>query len=292
MFSAWILLALAISLVSNVLVAARKWHLILHALGHRIDYRFVLYVKLATDAVIAVVPLRGGEILRAWYLSKRHGVPLTDGVGSIVVELGFNFAALVGLAGAGWVALTSGSIALGCGVLLALTVAAVLAALPIGRQFLRLLPERPPDDRSFLGSLYSFFRSLASMGPGTLCAVTGYSLFVAFLEVISVALIFRAFVIEVHYAELFAYLPIIALVGRMPFSVSGLGVRESTLVLAFHHLCPAGSGALLGAGLMYSFVEFLFPTLVGLPVTAHFLSTFPIGGKQNWKAINENDDAY
>jgi len=268
-------LALFLSLLFNVILTAEKWRLILDGLGYSLKFRVLFYVKLATDSIIAVAPLRSGELARPWYLSRRHGVPFTLGGASIVLELGLNFIALVLLALAGWIGLASGSIAAGVIAAALASVALVATVAPGGRLLTRILRLQAEDPESFRGRISEFIKTLWALPKKRLATVLAYSLLFELGEIINVALIFKAFSVEVSFIRLLAFVPAVALLGRLPISLSGLGVRESSLILAFRGFVETIQGQLLGIGLVYTFIESLFPILLGVPLTLHFLTTFP-----------------
>jgi len=274
--SGWILLVIFMSIFCNVFLSPQKWRLILDGLGHRIPYRTLVYLKLATDPIIVVLPMRSGELVRAWYLSRKHRVPLHESVGSIVLELGLTTASLVCLSLAGWIAMLAGSLVAGFVCAGSVTAAALLAVAPAGSLLLRILPKRPSGDSSLRGKLHGLLINMATIRFSTLTAIVSYSLLIELVEIVNVALIFKVLSIQVNFAALLTYIPIVAFVSRLPISLNGLGIRESSLILTLQGFSRATSGEMLVAGLMYSFVESIFITILSIPLTVHLLATFPV----------------
>jgi uncharacterized protein (TIRG00374 family) len=92
----YILLYLTVSIMI-VVVLILKWSLILTAFGHKVSFiKLFMYSRMGY-AVGYVVPAFyiGGETVRAYFLNKKHDIPLTDAVSSVVidraVELPMNF---------------------------------------------------------------------------------------------------------------------------------------------------------------------------------------------------------
>ena len=273
--SGWILLALMISVLVNILLPAEKLRRILGALGRRVPWSPLLYLNLAADIVVTVMPLRTGELVKPWYLSRRHGVPAAVGAGSVLIDISLNLAALLLLALAGWIGLALGSLAAGIAAGAASAALFLLLAGPLGRSSLRFLPQGDGEAETVRGQILLALRNVAAIPPGRLALVFCYSLIAEIGEIVNVALIFRAFSAEVEFIHLLAYLPLVAVVARLPISLSGLGVRESLVIVAFGGAAGALHADLLGIGLLYSFVQSLFPTLAGLPLTLHLLATYP-----------------
>ena len=269
--SGWILLALCISGTFNIFLFTEEWRLILHALKHRVRYRVLLYTHLASD----IIPLRGGELLKAWYLSKRHHLPLTASGEAIVLHMAFNLGALILLGLTGFIGRLTGSLWIGIACACSVMIIFLITAATSGRFLLRILPENTQDTGSLREKLLDLVKSISGIRTGRLIVIVLYSLFFQFSEIISVALVFKALAIDVEFVEILVYVPAISFVANLPISLSGLGIRESSLILAFHDSVHASSEELLAVGLIYSIIESILPQILGLPLTTHLFVTFP-----------------
>ena len=271
--SGWLLVAVLLSVASNVVGHARRWQHLLGSFGHRLRYGPLLYLNLAIDPIVTFIPLRSGEVMRAFYLRNRHGVPLSIGAGTIAIDMGLNVAALACVALVGWVALWSGSLVAGVAVGTGSAAAATAAWSLGGRRFADRFPAPESTVDSMRGKALVFVRALASIPPRMLATLAAYSLFLQISEILCVAAIFRAYSVHVGWAELLAYVPAVAFLGRVPIAAGGIGVRESSLLVILGSMASADE--LAGAGLMYSFVEMVVPILLAVPATIHLLATFP-----------------
>lgn len=270
-FSPWILMAICISLLCNLFLSTEKWRMIFLGLKRKISFQSLLYLDLATDLTIRVLPLRSGELVKAWYLLKTRGIPSPDVIGTILLEMLFNAGALILLGLTGWIGLLTGSPVTGIGCALAAAIALLIVAAPAGRFIVKILPEPALNSSPRTEKLLELARRISNIESRKLAVIIFYSLLIEFGEIVNVALIFMAFSINVEIIELLAYLPAIALVSRLPVSIGGLGIRESSMILAFPHLALLHPEEILGAGLLYSFIEIILPALIGVPLTLHLL---------------------
>lgn len=275
-WSKWIAVALLLSTVSNLVWYVLRWRILLAAFGHRLRFRTLLYLNLVLDPIVTISPMRTGEVARAVYLRNRHGVPLVIGGGTLLVDLGMNFGALVIVALCGWLSLALGSLVYGAVLAALVVVIIVFAWNRSSGRLLGFVSSTADGDVSIRGRIRTFIRMFAAIPSKTMATLVGFSLVLQVSEVLSVAAIFRAFSITIDWKLFVAYVPLVAFLGRLPFSITGLGVREFSMLVVFEGFTIAGASNLVGAGLMYSFVECLFPIIIGITPMIHFIATFPL----------------
>ena len=97
-----------------------------------------------------------------------------------------------------------------------------------------------------------------------------FSLLFGFLELVCFYFLSKAINVDLPFSEVFFYLPIIILLSSIPLTFLGLGMREGLVILLFQKY--ASAGRLLALGILYSFVEHIFPTLIGLGFTSIFIN--------------------
>jgi len=103
------------------------------------------------------------------------------------------------------------------------------------------------------------------VGGGVLIA----SFLIALLDILTVYILALSVGLTLPLVELLVRMPAAIILGSMPVSIAGLGVREPAFILLFAKLGPPG--LLLSAGILYSFVNHIFPTILGFFFTAPFL---------------------
>ena len=88
-----LVLAAALSFSMQVAKSA-YWRTILMPMKP-VPLRTMLWYTVAANGTSLVLPMRGGEALRVWWLKRKHGIPLTAIGGAVAFEKVFDAAALV-----------------------------------------------------------------------------------------------------------------------------------------------------------------------------------------------------
>ncbi len=256
--------ALVFSALWHVFLGADKWWRILRAQGADVRYWEVFRVRLGSDPVRFVVPLKAGELVNAVYFAKLETLGFSRAAGSVVFDKALNFfgtvfwlyvgvAAMAEMPTAGYVGLHT---AMGVAVVVLICLRPVRqAAVALARKM------HPKLGRLATGVLSAFeeFSPLKKIGfllygivfqlrPLTVCAL----LFVAFqpdgLPSIQ---------------EFLALGSVVVLMSNIP-SMGGIGPREAALMAVFAGY--ADQATLLSVGLLMSFAVQVFPAILGIPL--------------------------
>ena len=256
----------AFSLLSYLLLPTARWQGTLRAMGYRLPFRSLAFARLGGQPLKFAIPLKGGEAFRAIWLRRRHGVPTTHGVSSILFDMFLVAVGQLSLLCFG-LALAGDSIAgallpaiglLGLGLLLGSK-----AAQRLGLRVARRVSER------LHGRLEELCHGFLTLPLGTKAALTALSYVVELSEVFSMWLCCRALGVPVPLWACFVYMPIVMGITLIPVTISGLGTREVAILALF-----AGFGTdaqLTGAALLFTSVEFILPSLLGCAFVASFL---------------------
>lgn len=89
------LLVLAAALSFGMLVAKSAYWRTLLVPMKPVPLRTMLWYTVAANGTSLVVPMRGGEALRVWWLKREHGIPLTALAAAVAFEKVFDAVALV-----------------------------------------------------------------------------------------------------------------------------------------------------------------------------------------------------
>lgn len=269
---AWFSAGIAIA-IAGIVVSAWRWQLALSVFGHRVTLRTLTSHYFAGQFVGNVLPSTiGGDVLRVVRGGRNTGSrPVA--FASVVLERLTGFIALpllsfVGLAltpslfsdGGGWLAL-----AISCGALLLLVVLVVAVASPrlAGR-----FADRG-DWKRFVGAVHTGIaqvRREPRAGFDLLFAAVVYQL----TTVACVYCAVRTIDVPVGITAVLAFAPAVAMAQVLPLSLSGLGVREATLVVLLGSM-GVSPGAAIGVGLCWYAIT-LVASLVGAP-------SFAVGGR-------------
>jgi uncharacterized membrane protein YbhN (UPF0104 family) len=117
---------------------------------------------------------------------------------------------------------------------------------------------------------------------GTKFKLTAISYAVEFSEIFSMYLCCRTLGLDIPLWAILTFMPIVMGFTLIPVTVSGLGTRELAIFLLFQGM--ASSEQLASAALMFTFVEFIMPALVGCLLLSPFLKSLalsPVAPKKN-----------
>jgi uncharacterized membrane protein YbhN (UPF0104 family) len=253
----WVALAVALTF-ANLHLKVLRWRGLVGSLGARLSLGRSWTVYLASSYVGLLTPGRVGDALRARYLKEDTGLGHAVGLGAVVVDrlcdlwvLGlFSALALLrwgpllqtSLGALGWLSL--GLVAAGPLLLSRGDAASWLEDRPPG--FLRaLLPS------ALQQGLAEFLRSLSKQRSYALRGGLGLTLGATSLNYLQGWLLARALGVPLSLADAAGLLAVVSLLGLLPVSVAGLGLREVFLSLAFPAL-----GFEASAGLSFGLLVF------------------------------------
>jgi uncharacterized protein (TIRG00374 family) len=266
---AWAAAGLVVML-GAVVLATLRWQRVLTALELPADLPPLLSHSLAGQFVANFLPSTiGGDVLRVARLSASNGQAPAS-FASVVLErlTGFVVLPLITL-----VALVSHpsllhlgaatrlALALSLGTLAALVVILALAANP--RIGTRLAANR--SWLRFVGAVHLGLRQIRQH-PGAVLSVLLTAVAYQLTVVVAAWIGTRALGIELGWAPVMAFIPVVAMAQVVPVSVNGLGLREGALVLLLGPLGVAtGQAVALG---LFLYVMNLVVSLLGAPAFA------------------------
>jgi hypothetical protein len=264
--SAWpLLLAVAVN-VLNIHLKVVRWQTILRVRDIRYGTRRAWEAFLTSLYLGMLTPGRVGDVLRAQYLRHDLDVPYAEGVASVVVDRLCDLYVLVvfvavgavryapvlvgGLAWVTWVGVAA--TALGP---LVLVVPGVAEAV-LGRAFAGLSPEAGP------AALARFLAAVRAQVGRPLLVTLPITVATFLVNYLQGWLIARAMGLPMTILDATCLLAIASLLGLLPVSVSGVGVRELFFSLAFPMLgfTPAAG---VTFGLLVFFVIYLVIVAIG-----------------------------
>lgn len=260
-----LLLAILLNLV-NIHLKVIRWDVILRARGIVYPRRRAWPAFMTSLYVGLLTPGRVGDVLRAQYLRHDLDVPYAEGVASVVVDRLcdlYVLAAFVAVGVVRYAPVIVGSLAVVTWAGVLATVLGPLVLLIPGvaetvfrRLFARFLPDaHGAGFTRFLEALRANIgRPLLFTIPLTVATfVVNYT---------QGWLIARSIGLPMSFLDATCLLAIASLLGLLPISVSGVGVRELFFALAFP-LLGFTPDAGVGFGLLVFFVIYLVIVLVG-----------------------------
>lgn len=261
---------LAVALALNFAITHVKvlrWNVLLRARGIAYPMKRAWLCFLATSYVGLLTPGRVGDVLRVHYLRHDLGVSYAEGLASIVVDRVcdlYVLAAFVALAIVRFRDVFADELAIVTWVTMALTVLGPLLlfipglAEPVAKRIYSKLARGAGAEEGFT----SFLTALrASVGKVLVVAIplTVLAFCINYLQGFLLA---QAMGMKISFYDVGCLLAIASLLGLLPISVSGLGVRELLYSLAFPLLGYTASDG-VGFGLVVFAVLYLCVVLMG-----------------------------
>jgi uncharacterized membrane protein YbhN (UPF0104 family) len=236
------------------IVHALRFRTVLRAIGYRVSQGRAYQLTMATWPIGAITPSKSGVLVEAYYL--RHEVPAAVTLGAVLAERAVDVAVWGGLSLAGALIFDRAGITL----FSALVLGGILAFFLVA-PFARRLPLKAAWlDRidMVLASTYALSRI-----PWLFAATVGFTLVNCVITILVTALLFEAVGADVPILFTVAGLPPAMFAGLIPFTLSGMGTRDSALILLFEPY--ATSAQALSVGILYAFFFRWLLALLGLP---------------------------
>ncbi|MCC5785319.1 MAG: flippase-like domain-containing protein [Phycisphaerales bacterium] len=246
----WVAFAAGLALVL-VMVSALRLRIFCLAAGERVGYRRCWSAVMASLTLNAVLPGRGGDFVKAYFLADRKGqgavllgVTLLERVVDVLVL------AVLALIGALHAEMHGAAAA-----------AAIVACLPIGAFLALGFAHRVPVVGAKLQRLGVAARGAAKR-PGLLAGATLLATVFWGIVVLIVWSLLRAVGAGVPIDATAGATPLAVLVGVLPLTISGIGTRDGMLVLLLRDYAPGE--LVFAAGLLYTAISYWMLAALGL----------------------------
>ncbi len=251
-----------------------RWRYVARSVGIRYGLMRATQVWMIAFFASSVTPAKAGDAVRAVYLRNDSGRPLGECFLTVFVDRlwDLGFILLSGLASAlvfshRYIAIPSASL-----IIAGVAVVAAGATLMTRRRAMRALlkpaftlltPERHREGLS--ASFHTFYDALAHYGESkrrtlvmALFTLMGWALIFALAIYVT-----RLLSIPVDPGFVVLIMPIVTLVELIPFTISGLGTRDATVVY-FFSVVAVGSAEAVGFSITYVLIGTYLTALFGL----------------------------
>ena len=253
--TSWHLWTMATLLIfSCPCISGIRWHLILRSMGFRIGVFRCIFIIVGLWPISTISPARSGDLLKAFCLRKEIKPMVV--AGSVLSE---RILDLISLSMFSLV----GGILLHIPLIIYLSVA-LLVLLVVAVVFIKFFMTRyvPPKLREKINWLFLSLQELLHHPAYSLYVVllTATNWIVSFLMV---WIFFRSVDAVVPFGATVTIFPVAILVGLLPFTIAGMGTRDSAMVYLF--AAYATPSQAVAAALLYSFFGYWLLAVVGLP---------------------------
>jgi uncharacterized membrane protein YbhN (UPF0104 family) len=235
--SVWPLVA-AVLLDAGVIHAKLvRWQSLLAACKVRVDTAAAYRAYLPSLFLGLATPGRVGDVVRIQYLKRDHGVRYSDGLAVSVVDRLCDVYVLLAFVSLGIVHLTSAlsaPLARTAWIAVAgVAVAPLLLFMPkVAEPAANWLYARLAGDAASDGPAV-FFEALRSQMGRALVVPLGATVAAFLINYLQACLVASALGLNLSFADVVAVVSISSLLGLLPISVSGVGVREAFCALIF-----------------------------------------------------------
>lgn len=279
-------LLLALSASFNVVLYSDRWRRMLSYMGYRHSLDEVILVHLGTGAMHLLVPIQTGEVVTAYALAKRKNSPATLYFGSIAYGKYLNLIVMLAMIGIGYL-LSKGlpipPIGSAVIVFIAITSIGVIFEIKLVRDWIYNLSsglgKRP---KKFFSELFAVFEDLSFKNKIFLLA---YSFVFQFTEVFVCYLLFHHMGIEVSLPSLMVILGLVILVSSLPLTIAGAGTREALCLILLRPYTDDATA--VAAGILYTFIEYIFPMVIGIPWMRSVIAESFIPANEDKKPVDK-----
>ncbi len=265
-------LAIIISIISNIFICAHRWFLVLKELNGKISFKEVIFVKIGSYPLCTVMPFKSGELLKSVYLKKKKILSFKKSTSSLLYNALVDMFALVILFVIGITLLHLHIFNLIYPYIIFVVVLSffyVLWKIEKTRKFLLGLLKK--NDYKFRNIIHDIMISFEKISLKKTILLTIYATIFNFFSVLIYYIIFASINIKVPFNYILIFMPLVMLISQIPITVSGFGTREAAIVILFSKFADAE--ALLSVGLLVSFVNYMFPALIGLFFVRSFIKS-------------------
>lgn len=236
------------------LLCAIRWKLIVRQLGVDMSLWDSFKLIMAAWPLGAVTPAKSGDLIKILFL--RNVMPYAQTTGVILAERLVDVIALCLYAAVwGWIYRFPGAVWMALIILAGVILFLLLAA----SRLVRLLPLRYRDFA--VHALSASTRMCLNLR--SFSAILFVSFLNWFLSFTQTWLCYRALHAEVPLTYIMAVLPIAIFIGLVPITLSGMGTRDSAVIVLFQNYAPSETS--LSVGILYSIFGYWILSLLGIP---------------------------
>ena len=266
----FLIIAIILSIVSNIIIPTEEWRCILKALGCKISYKDALLMKLGNAPIKNITPFKSGEMIRVFCLKKMCNVPFSLGMLSVFMSVVFGLFAICLIAFFGCIVFAKNPYGIGYMSFLSVVLITFLHILFRKDREGMILCSLKRWSEKLYGALKSFKELYVSVQIWKLVLPFLYVVIVKVSEVLVFFVIFKGLGAQLPISSLFIFVPIVMIVSFVPIAILGLGVREGVILMLFNG--DASGEILLSGGILFSVIDYVLPAVIGLFFTRGLLA--------------------
>lgn len=244
------------------LMQAKRWKIILKAMGYDIRYLECFCLVMGTHPLASVTPSKAGDLVKAYYIKDK--IPISKTVGSVLTEKALDvfillLLCLIGLAFYPRPLMLTIVVIIIIGIIVFFALSYSEVKLPIKKSWKDKLHNMLLSTRALTKDKKKFL----------VVAIDTFALW--FIAIIQTMIFFFALGIDVPLLVTMANIPIAIFIGMVPVTLGGMGTRDSAIILLFFNY--GDSSELLSVGILFSLFRYWLLSLMGLPFMQKLLKT-------------------
>jgi hypothetical protein len=244
----YILLSLILSVLAQFFLNPYPWREILKWLECNISYKESVYLTLASMPIEQILPLKSGKVSRALYLSKKYNFPFSLGIASLIINLIIGFISLFLIIGIGIIFLFSYNFTYSPFFIMHISLKDIF------KRYILRFREIPLIIKNF--KLQVFLKILL------------FAIFIDIFQIIVFLVLGKSLGITIPFYKILIFLPMVIIISNLPIAFAGLGVRETSTLFFFS--IYASKEGLFSLGILFSFIWYILPSFLGIPLVAVF----------------------
>ncbi len=243
-----------ISIFVDIFISSIQWQRILLPLDCSLSLKEALFIRVGSRPAKSILPFKSGELARAFYLKRQKGFPVSLGISSLIFQFILNFLVLAIIMLFAYIFFIKPSyVALFSLGLLFLCILCILSFRPIKKLTLNFAKR---VSSRFYNSIDALFKIYRKFKFKDLATILSYSVITWAGTFITFIVLFKAVGLNVPLYAILVFAPLTIIISNIPITISGLGMREATLVFLFYEF--GSSERLLSSGVLISFVQFFY----------------------------------
>ena len=234
-------------------ICARRWQKLLELLSYDLPYKKCLCLYLASIPLSKISPANLGDLSKAYYLKEE--IPVSKNAGAILAESFLDVLVLL-------ILVLVGSLISKMKSFLFIDLAGLFFVLLFFIFVAKFRLNRAKNWQGRLENFFDIFKKLAGR-PLYFLSVMFYSFLIWLSGLIFVKICFVSLGGSVPTSSLVIFQPMVALISLLPVTISGIGVRETSMLYFYSNFSAAP--IILSVGLLYSLISGVILPALCLP---------------------------
>ncbi|MFH1441764.1 MAG: lysylphosphatidylglycerol synthase transmembrane domain-containing protein [Candidatus Omnitrophota bacterium] len=270
--------AIILSMVTNMIIATERIKRILNALNCDISFKEVFLMKMGSTPLKILPSSKINLFSQIIYLKKYKNFSFLFGINAVIFGLILNILALLTFISIGsifyFLFKNSGLLREFSYIFYALFISSIFILLfflviKSGGTQNKILYFLNNINKKLCGTFLKFVSIYNNLENKKIIFLWIYSIILQFSEIFICYILCKSLGLNIHFYIIILFIPLVILISNLPISISGIGIRESAILLFFYTYGTREE--LLSLGILIFFIEYMIPVFIGLFFINSFL---------------------